>query len=86
MLLKAQDELLSGDEEQAYILYMRFIDIYKIIYASKEYKRDKAEISKLLPMSKVRISVCYVVHKIPFRIVCHVDLKCFGFKGQKGSG
>lgn len=53
VLLKAQDELLNGDEEQAYILYMRFIDMYKIIYASKEYKRDKGEINKLLPTSKV---------------------------------
>jgi hypothetical protein len=60
VLLKAQDELLNGDEEQAYILYMRFIDMYKIIYASKEYKRDKGEINKLLPMSKVRPYTCYM--------------------------
>lgn len=53
VLLKAKDELLSGDEESAYILYMRFIDMYKIIYASKEYKRDKGEFAKLLPKSKV---------------------------------
>lgn len=53
VLLKAKDELLAGDQEQAYILYMRFIDMYKVIYASKEYKKDKAEINKLLPSSKV---------------------------------
>ena len=53
VLLKAKDELLAGDQEQAYILYMRFIDMYKVIYASKEYKRDKGEFNKLLPTSKV---------------------------------
>lgn len=53
VLLKAKDELLAGDEESAYIMYMRFIDMYKIIYASKEYKKDKREFTKLLPTSKV---------------------------------
>lgn len=53
VLLKAKDELLAGDEEQAYILYMRFIDMYKVIRASKEFKRDKMEINQLLPTTKV---------------------------------
>lgn len=53
MLLKAKDELLGGDEEQAYVLYMRFVDMYKSIRASKEYKKDNSEINKLLPTSKV---------------------------------
>lgn len=51
--MKAKDELMGGDEEQAYILYMRFIDIYKIIRSSKDYKREKPEIDQLLPNSKV---------------------------------
>lgn len=53
MLLRAKDELMNGDEEQAYVLYMRFVDMYKIIYASKEYKRDKSDFNRLLPSSKV---------------------------------
>jgi len=53
VLLKARDELLAGDEEQAYILYMRFIDMYKVIRASKEFKKNNGEILKLLPTSKV---------------------------------
>ena len=52
ILLKAKDEVLNGDEEQAYVLYMRFVDVYKCIRASKEYKRDKRELVKLLPSSK----------------------------------
>ena len=54
LLLKAKDEMLQGDEEKAYIFYMRFVDAYKIISSSKEYKKDRAEITKLLPKSKVR--------------------------------
>ena len=53
VLLKAKDELMGGDQEQAYILYMRFIDMYKIIRSSKDYKKEKAEINQLLPTSKV---------------------------------
>lgn len=67
MLLKAKDEVMSGDEEQAYILYMRFIDVYKIIRSSKDYKRDKGEIAKLLPTSKVYMTLCD-------REGCHVTL------------
>lgn len=44
---------MGGDEEQAYILYMRFIDIYKIIRSSKDYKKERVEINQLLPTSKV---------------------------------
>lgn len=44
---------MGGDQEQAYILYMRFIDMYKIIRSSKDYKKDKTEITQLLPTSKV---------------------------------
>lgn len=47
---------MGGDEEQAYILYMRFLDIYKIIRASKDFKKDKAEINQLLPNSKVGVT------------------------------
>ena len=61
MLLKAKDELLAGDEEQAYILYMRFIDMYKVIRASKEFKKDKSEINQLLPTSKVHNYVSHVM-------------------------
>ena len=60
VLLKAKDEMLSGDEEQAYILYMRFIDMYKVIRASKEFKKEKREIEKLLPTSKVTLVMSHV--------------------------
>lgn len=53
ILLKAKDESLGGDEEQAYILYMRFVDVVKEIQSSKTYKRDKKELDSLLPVRKV---------------------------------
>ena len=54
ILLKAKDELLEGDEEQAYVFYMRFIDIYQNISALKMDKKDRVEVQKLLPVAKVR--------------------------------
>ena len=53
LLLKAKDESLAGDEEQAYILYMRFVDLVKAVIASKEYKRSKKEFDKLLPSKRI---------------------------------
>ena len=53
LLLKAKDESLSGDDEQAYILYMRFVDVVKEIRSSKTYKKDKRELDSLLPPRKV---------------------------------
>ena len=64
------DELLNGDEEQAYVLYMRFLDVYKSICASKEYRRDKTEVNKLLPHSKVQQSVCVHVYVHMHEHVC----------------
>lgn len=52
MLLRARDEVLSGDEEQAYVLYMRFIDIFQCIRNSKTYKAEKRELDKILSPGK----------------------------------
>lgn len=54
LLLKAKDESLGGDEEQAYILYMRFLDVVKEIRKSKSYKKGKAEFDSLLPPRKLK--------------------------------
>lgn len=42
LLLKAKDEVLAGDEEQAYVLYMRFVDIFQVIRNSKLVSSAKA--------------------------------------------
>ena len=52
VLLRARDEVLSGDEEQAYVLYMRFIDIFQCIRSSKTYKTEKRELDKILSPGK----------------------------------
>lgn len=52
IVLKAKDEVLAGDEEQAYVLYMRFIDVFQSIRKSKTYRTDKKELDKLLSPSK----------------------------------
>ena len=52
ILLKARDEVLSGDEEQAYVLYMRFIDVFQSIRNSKTYRMEKKEMDKLLSPTK----------------------------------
>jgi hypothetical protein len=52
ILLKARDEVLGGDEEQAYVLYMRFIDVFQSIRNSKTYKTEKKELNKLLSPAK----------------------------------
>ena len=52
MLLKARDEVLTGDEEQAYVLYMRFIDVFQAIRNSKAYRTEKKELDKLLSPGK----------------------------------
>ena len=52
ILLKARDEVLVGDEEQAYVLYMRFIDVFQSIRNSKAYRMEKKELDKLLPPTK----------------------------------
>lgn len=52
ILLKARDEVLVGDEEQAYVLYMRFIDVFQSIRNSKTYRMEKKELDKLLSPTK----------------------------------
>ena len=52
ILLKARDEVLGGDEEQAYVLYMRFMDVFQSIRNSKTYRTDKKELDKLLSPAK----------------------------------
>lgn len=52
ILLKARDEVLGGDEEQAYVLYMRFIDVFQSIRNSKTYRTEKKELDKLLSPAK----------------------------------
>lgn len=52
ILLKARDEVLGGDEEQAYVLYMRFIDVFQCIRNSKTYRIEKKELDKLLSPTK----------------------------------
>ena len=52
ILLKARDEVLGGDEEQAYVLYMRFIDVFQSIRNSKTYRMEKKEMDKLLSPTK----------------------------------
>lgn len=52
ILLKARDEVLVGDEEQAYVLYMRFIDVFQSIRNSKTYRVEKKEFDKLLSPTK----------------------------------
>ena len=52
ILLKAKDELIAGDEEQAYVLYMRFIDVFQCIRKSKTYRTEKKELDKLLSPKK----------------------------------
>ena len=52
LLLKARDEVLTGDEEQAYVLYMRFVDVFQSIRNSKTYRTEKKELDKLLSPSK----------------------------------
>ena len=49
-LLKAKDAELEGDQEMAYVLYMRFMGMYQTMSSSK---KDSAELHKLLPTSKV---------------------------------
>ena len=52
LLLKARDEVLAGDEEQAYVLYMRFLDVFQAIRNSKAYKTEKKELDKFIPPAK----------------------------------
>ena len=59
MLLKAKDDELEGDQELAYVLYMRFMDLYQTISSSK---KDRAEMQKLIPRSKVCFILNIVVH------------------------
>jgi len=54
MLLRAKDEELEGDQELAYIFYMRFMDLYQKISSSK---KDHSEMKKLLPNSKVKMDL-----------------------------
>ena len=53
LLLKATTESMEGDQELSYILYMRFVDVVKVVTGSKEYKKDKTELSKLLPTRRI---------------------------------
>ena len=41
IFLKARDERLSGDEENSYILFMRFLDVANTLKKSDEYKSNK---------------------------------------------
>lgn len=53
IFLKARDaRLQDGDEEEAYVLFMRFLDAISHIRQSREYKSNKKEFDKLLPSSR----------------------------------
>lgn len=52
LLLKARDEVLAGDEEQAYVLYMRFVDVFQSVRNSKAYRTEKKELDKLVSPAK----------------------------------
>ncbi len=53
LILRAKDEELAGDEEQAYVLYMRFVDVVKAVRGSKEFKKDKKYFNDLLPTRRI---------------------------------
>ena len=36
---------IEGDEEMAYVLFMRFIEVFEKIMASKEYKTNKVRVT-----------------------------------------
>ena len=53
IFLKARDaKLQDRDEEQAYVLFMRFLDVVSCIRKSREYKSSKREFDKLLPTAR----------------------------------
>ena len=41
IFLKARDERLSGDQEQAFVLFMRFLAVAETVKKSEEYKTNK---------------------------------------------
>ena len=42
---QAEQSHLNGDQENAYVLYMRFFALVDIIKKTKEYKNDKVGIN-----------------------------------------
>ena len=44
LFLAAKDAALQKDEEKAYVLFMRFMELVKKIRSSKEYKSRKVHV------------------------------------------
>lgn len=42
--LKARDASLSGDEEEAYVLFMRFYEVFNTIKSSREYRSSRVRL------------------------------------------
>ncbi|KAL5469338.1 hypothetical protein EMCRGX_G030588 [Ephydatia muelleri] len=57
IFLKARDERLSGDEENSYILFMRFLDVANTLKKSDEYKSNKKEFDQHINPTRFREAI-----------------------------
>lgn len=48
VLESAESEFKKGDEEKAYIFYMKYFKLINLLQKSKTYKKDKEEIRIIL--------------------------------------
>lgn len=53
----AEEARLKQDEERAYVLYMRYIDIYRKVKQSREFKKDPDHFGLLLGTKKVTVAL-----------------------------
>ena len=44
MFLKAEEHDLDSDEEQAYVLYMRYFNIISLMKKTKQYQENKVNL------------------------------------------
>lgn len=44
--LKARDASLMGDEEEAYVLFMRFYEVFNAIKSSREYRNNRVRVMR----------------------------------------
>ena len=54
---QAKENEASGDEEKAYLLYMRYMDLRKIIKSKGDYSRDQVYYDSLLSQKDAKVAV-----------------------------
>ncbi len=50
---EAEKEMENGDEEKAYIFYMKYVNVYQTISKTVDYKKDKRYYDSMIPKTKI---------------------------------